>query len=127
MNATKNATSNARRAYKRKDRFVETLVFSDYRNEAALRCDIRDTLRKMDWLVVDTSQDKKARGGLRSFPDLVCFKNDRTMLVETKFGKNDLANGQLDFADRISAHTGSHLIYCVARSLDDVLQAIGLL
>jgi hypothetical protein len=98
---------------------------SAHRNEAELRAEIRAALRQLGWQVVDTSQDRVARGGLRSFPDLWCARQDRTLLIETKHGRNDLSAGQREFADQLAAHTGPHLIYCCARSVDDVLQVLG--
>lgn len=96
-------------------------------SEAELRRHICDALRQMGWHAVDTSQDTPARGGLRGFPDLIAFKLGRTLLIETKHGRNDLRDGQRDFAREIDSHCDPRsLVYCVARSLDDVLSALGL-
>lgn len=96
-------------------------------SEAELRRHICDALRQMGWHAVDTSQDTPARGGLRGFPDLIAFKLGRTLLIETKHGRNDLRDGQRDFAREIDSHCDPRsLVYCVARSLDDVLAALGL-
>lgn len=96
-------------------------------NEAALREDICGALRQMGWKAIDTSQDTPARGGLAGFPDIIAFKRGRTLLVETKHGKNDLTDAQVRFGSDIAQHLDPRsLVYCVARSLDDVLRALGM-
>lgn len=96
-------------------------------SEAALRADICKSLRQMGWKVIDTSQDTPARGGMKGFPDLIAFKFGRTLLIETKHGKNDLSDGQEKFGAEIAQHTDPRtLLYCVARTLDDVLRMLGL-
>lgn len=96
-------------------------------SEAELRRHICDALRQMGWHAVDTSQDTPARGGLRGLPDLIAFKLGRTLLIETKHGRNDLSDAQVKFGAAIAQHTDPRtLIYCTARSVDDVLAALGL-
>jgi len=96
-------------------------------SEAALRAEIVAALRQMGWHAVDTSQDTAARGGLRGFPDLIAFKRGGTLLIETKHGRNDLNEAQLRFGAAIAQHCDPRtLIYCTARSVDDVLSALGL-
>lgn len=96
-------------------------------NEAELRRRICEALRQMGWHAVDTSQDSAARGGLRGFPDLIAFKRGRTLLIETKHGRNGLNESQVKFGAAIAQHTDPRtLIYCTVRSVDDVLRALGL-
>lgn len=106
---------------------AEILEYARPANEAALRAQIVAALRQMGWHAVDTSQDTPARGGMRGFPDLIAFKRGRTLLVETKHGKNDLNDSQVKFGAAIAQHCDPRtLIYCTARSIDDVLNALGL-
>ena len=96
-------------------------------SEAALRAEICTALRQMGWKAVDTSQDTPARGGLAGFPDIIAFKRGRTLLIETKYGKNELTDAQVRFGSGIAQHCDPRsLVYCVARSLDDALKAMGL-
>ena len=96
-------------------------------SEAELRAEIANALRRMGWHVVDTSQDRPARGGLCGFPDLIAFRIGRTLLIETKHGKEKLNAGQQVFAARVATHLDPRsLLYCVARSLDDVRATLGL-
>lgn len=96
-------------------------------SEAALRAEICAALRQMGWKAIDTSQDTPARGGLAGFPDIIAFRRGRTLLVETKHGRNDLSESQVKFGAAIAQHCDPRsLIYCTARSLDDVLAALGL-
>lgn len=97
------------------------------KSEAELRAIIRDALRQMGWMVRDLSQRKRVEGGLTDMPDLIAWKHGRTLMIETKHGRNDLRAGQRDFAREIDSHCDPRsLVYCVARSLDDVLSALGL-
>lgn len=97
------------------------------KNEAALRQHIVNALRQMGWVARDLSQRHKVEGGLRDMPDIFAFKRGRTLMIETKHGKNDLRDGQARFAEEIDPHCDPRtLIYCKARSVDDVLRALGL-
>jgi hypothetical protein len=96
-------------------------------SEAALRAEICKSLRQMGWKAIDTSQDTPARGGMKGFPDIIAFKRGRTVLIETKHGKNQLNDSQEEFRADIAQHVDPRtLTYCVARTLDDVLRALGL-
>lgn len=96
-------------------------------NEAALRKIICDGLRQMGWMVRDVSQRRKVEGGLMDAPDIFAWKAGRTLLIETKSGKNKLREGQARFGAEIAPHCDPRtLIYCVAHSMDDVLSALGL-
>jgi hypothetical protein len=96
-------------------------------NEAALRAEICKALRQMGWKAIDTSQDTPARGGMAGFPDIIAFKRGRTLLIETKHGRNDLNESQQKFGTDIAQHLDPRTLhYCVARSLDDVLRVLGL-
>lgn len=64
---------------------------------------------------------------LAGFPDIIAFKLGRTLLIETKHGRNDLTDAQVQFGSEIAQHCDPRtLVYCVARRLDDVLSALGL-
>lgn len=96
-------------------------------SEAALRAEICKSLRQMGWKAIDTSQDTPARGGLAGFPDIIAFKRGRTLLIETKHGKNQLTDDQSKFGIDIAQHLDPRTLnYCVARTLDDVLRVLGL-
>jgi hypothetical protein len=106
---------------------MEILEYTRPANEAALRAEIVAALRQMGWKAIDTSQDTPARGGMRGFPDLIAFRRGRTLLIETKHGRNDLNDAQVQFGAEIAEHLDPRtLVYIVARSLDDVLGALGL-
>ena len=97
------------------------------KNEAELRQRICDALRQMGWVARDLSQRRKVEGGLRDLPDIFAWKRGRTLMIETKAGRNDLRDGQARFAEEIDPHCDPRtLIYCKARSVDDVLSALGL-
>lgn len=97
------------------------------KNEAELRGRICDALRQMGWVARDLSQRRKVEGGLRDLPDIFAWKAGRTLMIETKHGGNDLRDGQARFASEIEPHTDPRtLIYCKARSVDDVLRALGM-
>jgi hypothetical protein len=116
-------TQSAREARERK----AVLSALEPRNEAELRATIRDCLRQMGWMVRDLSQRRRVEGGLADMPDIVAFKHGRTLMIETKHGRNDLRDGQREFAACIEPHCNPQsLIYCTARSMDDVLVALGL-
>ena len=81
----------------------------------------------MGWVARDLSQRHAVEGGLRDMPDIFAFKLGRTLMIETKYGRNDLRDGQERFAADIAPHCDPRtLIYCTARSVDDVLRALGL-
>jgi hypothetical protein len=113
--------------FKRTSAKTELAQLARPKSEAALRAEICKALRQMGWKAVDTSQDTPARGGLAGFPDLIAFKRGRTVLIETKFGGNKLTDDQEKFGADIAQHLDPRsLNYCVARTLDDVLRALGL-
>lgn len=97
------------------------------KDEAELRRRIIDALRQMGWMCRDLSQRRKVEGGLKDLPDIFAWKRGRTLMIETKHGRNDLRDGQREFASELAPHTDPRtLIYCTARSVDDVLSALGL-
>jgi hypothetical protein len=105
---------------------IERDAIFEFSNEAKLRAHIANSLRKMGWLVVDTSQDKQVRGGLADFPDLVCNKHGRTLYVEAKHGRNQPSEGQLEFRAKLEPHLSPTLMHCFAWSWDDVSRTLGL-
>lgn len=97
------------------------------KNEAELRQHIVNALRQMGWVARDLSQRHKVEGGLRDMPDIFAWKRGRTLMIETKHGRNDLRAGQSRFVEDIAPHLDPRsLVYCVARSVDDVLSALRL-
>jgi hypothetical protein len=97
------------------------------KSEAELRQHIIDALRQMGWVARDLSQRRKVEGGLKDMPDILAWKMGRTLMIETKHGRGKLRAGQAEFAEDIAPHCDPRtLIYCTARSMDDVLAALGL-
>lgn len=96
-------------------------------NEAELRKVICNALRQMGWMVRDLSQRRKVEGGLMDVPDIFAWKAGRTLMIETKSGRNKLREGQARFGAEIAQHCDPRsMIYVVAYSMDDVLAALGL-
>ena len=80
---------------------------------------IRDYLRWDGWYVIRHQQGLGSHKGLA---DLQAVKNDRSLFIEVKTATGDLSEDQRDFRDEILPHTGPHLGYLVARSVDDVIR-----
>ena len=59
--------------------------------------------------------------GTVGLPDLMAFKQGRLLACEVKYGKDRVSEKQQAWLDSLSAHGA---IVCVARCLDDVLQAL---
>ena len=85
---------------------------------------IVELLRRSGWQVCVISQPTAARAQLVGLPDLIAFKHGATLLVEVKSEKGKLKSAQSEFRARVEGHTGPHLRYCLARSVDDVLAAL---
>jgi len=94
------------------------------RSEAEILASVTEYLRKSGWLVIVTSQDKATRHQIAGLPDRIAIKHDRVLFIEGKAKKGQLRPSQKIFAFALSPHLGDHVIYLVARSLDDVVEAI---
>lgn len=98
-------------------------------SEAQIQRAIVDLLNYLGFLVIETSQVSAVARGLIGTPDVLAFKkiDEHTtvlLLCEVKSRTGKLRPSQQLFADRAKEHLSDTMIYCVARSTDDVLEAI---
>jgi hypothetical protein len=63
--------------------------------------------------------------GARGMTDIIAFCVDHTLLIEVKGTGDRIRPAQAAFAERLQPHLGAHLRYVVARSVEDVADAIG--
>lgn len=92
--------------------------------ERDIKAQIIELLEVAGWGVFDMSQRKRVEGGLVSFPDLIAFKHNVTLLIECKTARGQLREGQKMFREVIAGHEGTHLRYVLARDVDDVAREI---
>jgi hypothetical protein len=59
---------------------------------------------------------------MKGVPDLIVHGPDWTLYIECKSKTGELRPAQVQFQEDISRYTGKHLMYTVARSLDDVVK-----
>ena len=86
-----------------------------YGSESAIQGEIVKRLRAGGWHVIVTSQDRRTRKQLANIPDLICFRDGTTLLVECKTQMGQLTPGQVDFQCDMLPHLGTHLRYKVMR------------
>ena len=87
--------------------------------ETAIRKAVRDYLRLRGWKVYTILQGIGAHKGIS---DLIAVKNDMAAFVEIKTPKGRLSEWQEQFRDEVMGSGGSHVTYCVMRSLEDVIE-----
>ena len=86
--------------------------------ESEIQAQIRDYLRWKGWFCVKIHQ---SLGSYRGIADLYALKDGRSVWIEVKTPAGRLSKYQEKFRDDILSHGG---IYIVARSVDDVEQAL---
>ena len=86
-----------------------------YGSESAIQGEIVKRLRAAGWHVIVTSQDRRTRKQLANIPDLICFRDGTTLLIECKVPGAELRPGQVDFQCDMIPHLGTHLRYKVMR------------
>lgn len=87
--------------------------------ESDIQAAIMDYLKWTGWYVIRHHQTLGSHKGLC---DLQAIKKGRTLYIEVKTAKGQLSKPQEKFRDAIEAHGGE---YVLARSLEDVWEAIG--
>ena len=88
------------------------------RRESDIQRAIRDYLRLMGWFVWHNLQ---SLGSYRGLADLTAVKDGTVLFIEVKTSKGRLTQHQERFRDHLT-QAGGH--YVVARSIDDVEEAI---
>ena len=104
-------------------------VYRESASERDIQSAIVEWLQWNKWLVIETSQVHAITGGLIGCPDVIAMKRmddglTVTLLIECKTRRGKLRRSQTEFAERIAEHVSSTLVYVVARSIDDVLDAL---
>lgn len=89
-------------------------------SETTIQREIVDYLRKRGLLVKITASHRQQAFGMKGVPDLIVHGPDWTLYIECKSKTGELRPAQVQFQKDISKFTGKHLMYTVARSLDDV-------
>ncbi|RJX18524.1 MAG: hypothetical protein C4570_06500 [Ammonifex sp.] len=89
---------------------------------AQLQKAISDYLTLTGWMVW---HNRQGLGSYKGIPDLTAVKNDCTLWIEVKTEGTDLSREQRKFRDDMLPHTGPHLKHVLARSVDDVIRAVG--
>ena len=84
-------------------------------------------LRRAGWFVVVFAQDRAVRRQLAGWPDHVSFKYDTTLLVEAKTRTGRVRDSQERLKDNLLPHTGPHLWYVLARSLDALVEVVDMI
>ncbi len=90
------------------------------KSESDIQAEIVDALRLAGWFVTVTSQDRSSRRQLSGLPDLLAFRDDKTLLIECKRPGETLHGSQRGFLQAIEPHMGKHLVYVVMDCIDDV-------
>lgn len=93
--------------------------------ERAIQLAIVAYLRKIGYYVIVTSTNSPQAANIAGLPDILAFKHDTILLIECKTATGNLRPSQQVFQSKILEHTGKHVQYIVARSMDDVLKATG--
>jgi hypothetical protein len=91
-------------------------------SETTIQREIVDYLRKRGLLVKITASHRQQAFGMKGVPDLIVHGPDWTLYIECKSKTGELRPAQVQFQKDISRYTGKHLMYTVARSLDDVVK-----
>lgn len=91
-------------------------------SETTIQREIVDYLRKRGLLVKITASHRQQAFGMKGVPDLIVHGPDWTLYIECKSKTGELRPAQVQFQKDISKYTGEHLMYTVARSLDDVVK-----
>lgn len=91
-------------------------------SETTIQREIVDYLRKRGLLVKVTASHRQQAFGMKGVPDLIVHGPDWTLYIECKSKTGELRPAQVQFQKDISKYTGKHLMYTVARSLDDVVK-----
>lgn len=68
-------------------------------------------LRKLGWLVINSSGAWRSARGMTGFPDLICHFRGFTIYVECKSYGATLRDTQLRFLQKLRPHIGTHLEY----------------
>lgn len=92
--------------------------------EADIQADIVEYLEAIGWFVTVTSQDRATRGQLAGLPDLIAVKHNHTLFVECKTQDGRLRESQHKWLQALGPHMGTHVLYTIARSLEDVMSVI---
>ena len=85
---------------------------------------IVELLRRLGWHVVVFSSYRGVNQSIAGWPDVVAFRNEKTLLIECKSERGKLRAAQQRFARAVAPHLGPHLRYIVARSVEDVAHLI---
>lgn len=98
-------------------------------SEAQIQRAIVDLLNYLGFLVIETSQVAAVTRGMIGVPDVLALKkiDEHTtilLLCEVKSRAGKLRRSQQLFAERAREHLSDTTIYVVARSVDDVFDAI---
>ena len=81
-------------------------------------------LRWRGWMVREISQPHRVSHDLVGVPDLICFKNGITMLIECKAKGGRLRDSQKQFAKDITPHLRSTLWLIVADDVDAMIAKV---
>jgi len=92
--------------------------------EAEVRRVMEKKLRAKGWMVIAFSWNRRMPATLKDFPDLLCFHQDKVLLIEAKAPGKKRTPGQLEFYEAIKFLLGKHLAYCCADKWEDVAEAM---
>lgn len=96
-------------------------------SESAIVALQAEYLRAAGWFVVVFAQDKPTRRQYAGWPDIAGFKWDITLLVQSKTRRGRVRVSQERLFDNLLPHTGPHLWYVLARSLDELVEVVGMI
>lgn len=81
-------------------------------------------LRWRGWMVRELSQHTHVSGDLVGVPDLLCFRQGVTMLIECKRKGGKMRDSQKKFAEEIAGHLRSTLWLVLADDVDDLIRKV---
>lgn len=92
--------------------------------ERELQRQIVELLRAAGWYVRVFSAHRSAPRQVAGWVDVAAFRHGVTLLIECKSKSGKLRDDQAAFAEAIAPHLSGTLRYVVARSIDDVINAV---
>ncbi len=89
-------------------------------SESEIKAQIKAELVAAHWQILDLADKRPMRRHQRNWPDLVCLRHDHCLMIQVKAKGGRPRPGQIEFGCKIAPHLGQHLVYIVARGLDDL-------
>ena len=95
--------------------------------ESAIVVLLSEYLRAAGWFVMVFAQDRPMRRQAAGWIDIAAFKHDVTLLIECKTRTGRVRDSQKRLSDNLLQHTGPHLWHVLARSLEALVEVVGMI